>query len=341
MVQISEARLRANRLNAQKSTGPRSAEGKAASRQNSARHGLASEGIALPDDLARQVEERLPAWVAEFRPQGALEAWLVGQLVVASVQLDRVREHNQAHDSVRRARAAVAWDDDRRAEVEALGARLAAEPARVAAELVRSARGCLWLAERWRALGHALESAGAWSDPERARALDLLGIAAELRPAHELSRPDLAPDRLRALVAEQLDALDARIDAGLSKLDATLRTLTAEGRSFDDSPPARLLRRYELACARRFDWLLIQLQRLRAGRVATVSPADAPASPIPIPTSAPSATLAAALVREALAANRSNPTPVAAASIRPAIAPAPNRQARRAERARRRREPSA
>ena len=46
-IPISPERLAANRRNAQKSTGPRTAEGKAASRQNAFKHGMTGEGIVL------------------------------------------------------------------------------------------------------------------------------------------------------------------------------------------------------------------------------------------------------------------------------------------------------
>jgi len=44
------AQILANRTNAQKSTGPRSAEGKAVSRFNALKHGLDAESIVLPGE---------------------------------------------------------------------------------------------------------------------------------------------------------------------------------------------------------------------------------------------------------------------------------------------------
>ena len=47
---ISQRKLEANRRNAQRSTGPRTAEGKARSRCNALRHGLRSEEVLFGSD---------------------------------------------------------------------------------------------------------------------------------------------------------------------------------------------------------------------------------------------------------------------------------------------------
>jgi uncharacterized membrane protein YcjF (UPF0283 family) len=47
---VSEARLRANRENAQHSTGPRTEEGKKRSALNSTRHGILAQVIHLPEE---------------------------------------------------------------------------------------------------------------------------------------------------------------------------------------------------------------------------------------------------------------------------------------------------
>lgn len=55
---ISEARLRANRQNAQKSTGPKTARGKAYCRRNAVKHGLLSKQVLFSDD-GKPINEEL------------------------------------------------------------------------------------------------------------------------------------------------------------------------------------------------------------------------------------------------------------------------------------------
>jgi len=85
----TSAQVAANRANSQLSTGPRSAEGKTASSQNAATHGLYSHHPELQADAAEF--ERLHAdYRAEFHPEVAVDSELVRALAVASIQLRRI-----------------------------------------------------------------------------------------------------------------------------------------------------------------------------------------------------------------------------------------------------------
>ena len=69
---ISEKQLEANRLNALKSTGPRTAEGLAVSSKNALKHGLLSAEVVIPGEY--------PAEFASFRQAMLDDLSLVGQL---------------------------------------------------------------------------------------------------------------------------------------------------------------------------------------------------------------------------------------------------------------------
>jgi hypothetical protein len=77
----TEAQIAANRENAQKSTGPRTAEGKAAVSQNALKHGLfAHEAVIHGEDQALYELHR-EALLAEWRPVGPTEAMLAERIV--------------------------------------------------------------------------------------------------------------------------------------------------------------------------------------------------------------------------------------------------------------------
>lgn len=54
---ISDKQLEANRKNALKSTGPKTAEGKLISAKNATTHGLLSNHVVIKDENAREFED--------------------------------------------------------------------------------------------------------------------------------------------------------------------------------------------------------------------------------------------------------------------------------------------
>jgi len=101
----SEAKIIANRRNAAKSTGPKSALGKQRSRMNASKHGLYSNPAHLPaEDL--EAHAHLLAELEDFwQPQGPTERVLLGQIASMNLELIRVTRGYDLHrnDTVRRA----------------------------------------------------------------------------------------------------------------------------------------------------------------------------------------------------------------------------------------------
>jgi hypothetical protein len=62
------AQITANRANAQKSTGPRSVEGKSASRFNALKHGIDAESIVIPGEDPADYDTLAEAYDQDFRP---------------------------------------------------------------------------------------------------------------------------------------------------------------------------------------------------------------------------------------------------------------------------------
>src|SRR5262245_8080201 len=71
--------------------GPRTPEGKERSKRNAIKHGLRAKSL-LPEDLADAVAKRTEQFAEEFAPETAYEEFLVGQMALASVRLDRCAE---------------------------------------------------------------------------------------------------------------------------------------------------------------------------------------------------------------------------------------------------------
>jgi len=77
----SEAQVQANRLNAQKSTGPRTEAGRAVVSQNALRHGLFSQEEVVSWEKPEEFAEYREVVLAELEPAGAIETILAERLV--------------------------------------------------------------------------------------------------------------------------------------------------------------------------------------------------------------------------------------------------------------------
>jgi hypothetical protein len=78
----SEKQIRANQQNAQKSSGPKSAEGKSKVSGNRITHGILSDKLLLTGDNPQDYQSLLDNLQAQLRPVGALELSLVEKIDV-------------------------------------------------------------------------------------------------------------------------------------------------------------------------------------------------------------------------------------------------------------------
>ena len=86
----TEKQIEANRLNAQKSTGPKTPEGRAAVRLNGVTHGLTAETIVLKGESEADFTNLLNSLEAEHAPASPTEEALVVQLAMATWRLRRL-----------------------------------------------------------------------------------------------------------------------------------------------------------------------------------------------------------------------------------------------------------
>ena len=83
--------MAANAANAQHSTGPRTAEGKARSAQNSRKHGLTADHLVIGPGEQDTFHEMSAALRNEIKPEGELESLAFDQLLHAAWNLHRLR----------------------------------------------------------------------------------------------------------------------------------------------------------------------------------------------------------------------------------------------------------
>ncbi len=212
-MKVSAARLEANRRNAAKSTGPRTAEGKLASRGNALTHGMTATVVMIDGDDA-EVARRSEALEAELCPSSELGQLLVRRVALLSVRMERCASHESAALSARVRHAFDDFDDRRSAEVEAAFANLPADPPAEHRRLCRMPEGVDRLVAAWQSL------------------------------AAELDQPD--PARWDAARAQQVDALLGRSHAEPSPSRASMLALAIGDPSGEDAAAARSRCRTEL-----------------------------------------------------------------------------------------------
>ena len=86
----SAKQIAANRANALKSTGPRTASGKLASSKNALTHGLLSREMLVGGEDPAHYDALLDSLIDDFAPHGANEQMLVEKLAIALWKMKRL-----------------------------------------------------------------------------------------------------------------------------------------------------------------------------------------------------------------------------------------------------------
>ena len=261
---VSQARIEANRRNAKLSSGPKTPEGKARSRANALKHGLCAS-TCVPESL-ELVQQRSAEWYGSLRPQDEGQAWLVDHVAILSIRIDRAeRIERRVRDKIA-LKSALGWDDDRKLDVERLGADLRARPGQVVAALRRTPHGCDWLIARWAMLAHVADVKQAWTPDQIRLAHDLLATPTEFRQADRIGaelddegRAAGPVDDLAAMARRQIADLKARREDA-AELDEADRALTEADLVDGEDPELKRLRRYEATLHRQLRWSLAQLR---------------------------------------------------------------------------------
>jgi len=139
----TKKQIAANRRNAKKSTGPRTAEGKAVSARNGTKHGLLSRWPVLPEEDAEAFERMRDNLYNELLPLSQLERLIVTRLAAVQWRLARVPQLEA--ELFERLRADAAAERSREAQTalghdEGLGAAWARDAGPYGGALARLAR---------------------------------------------------------------------------------------------------------------------------------------------------------------------------------------------------------
>jgi len=97
----TQARITANRLNAQKSTGPKTPKGKAAASKNALKHGLSAAHDVIITESQEDYDRHRDSLLAELAPQTPMESILADRIVSLSWRLKRAATiQNQTIDAM-------------------------------------------------------------------------------------------------------------------------------------------------------------------------------------------------------------------------------------------------
>ena len=114
---LVDRRVESNRLNALRSTGPRTPAGRVRSSLNAVKHGLAAARVLLPGEDQAEFDALRDEAIESFQPQNFVEALLGERITLAYWRLRRVAraekdtiEDGILADAVDRARREVALD---------------------------------------------------------------------------------------------------------------------------------------------------------------------------------------------------------------------------------------
>ena len=191
----------ANRANAKKSTGPKTAEGKAKASLNALKHGLRAEQLILPNEDPEVFQAVVDGWIDALQPADAAESALVERAAMADWRLKRCVRAERARLAARVRHAATEHDLAQFQRAEELGLQLMYDPlnrcivppndpdtlrrlaiwrqnnpAVIVRELESFAEGVAWMINRWERLGGILAREGFWHYPEKYEAIRLLGL---------------------------------------------------------------------------------------------------------------------------------------------------------------------
>src|SRR5580704_5885043 len=219
----SDSQLAANQANALKSTGPRTAQGKATARRNALKHGMTCQKENLFRNDAKLYKTRLESWAKTARPRTDMELYQLEGVVRATVNLDRCARNAQAEQDRRERQVFGHWEGVQTKKINRAIKHWTTQPGNCVAELETFARGVEWLLGQWDELAETLEANEFWTIDEAYLAMRLMGKCPEMFPGDG----ELAAFRMfvvATLPGFDADVLDEYLGIDTSQLEPEARS---------------------------------------------------------------------------------------------------------------------
>ncbi|QDV37724.1 hypothetical protein [Tautonia plasticadhaerens] len=277
----SEKQVAANRRNALRSTGPRTAEGKLRSRRNGLAHGLAAQ-VVVPEEDRAAFDAQMARWDREMGPANVVERHLARRAAACSVKLERIERARELTRREAALKALAGWEKRRQARARSKAQDLVKDPSNTVLDLEGTAFGCDWLIRRWQALDAPLQLGQGWDQRTVLKAQALLGfpdylpgpdanrevrrlwiLAAAASPTQVTALPRLEaegslptdPSHARAslsrFVAEQVGRLEGLRAESWEEVEGPEgRAIALQAAAADPSGEGQLMHRYEVAADR-------------------------------------------------------------------------------------------
>jgi hypothetical protein len=279
--------IESSRRNGALSQGPVSDSGRATSRLNATRHGLASDLTNAETITSSAFIERREKWAPNYQTVGDEAEWALDQLVAASLRIEQCGRSLEVLSGVEKQRATRAWEQDQELEAAAILTRLARNPALASRQLASTPAGVELLIDAWLGLAEAFHLGRDWTAAEASKALDLLGVATDCRlggtPIDPPAETESIPFR-KDLVRGEIERLEALREDVVGPLDDMNHQIAMVGELALLSKPARLILRYEREAWRRYHEAVKTLKTPTSEPAPTARNVPRPVAPKPAKT---------------------------------------------------------
>ncbi len=301
----SEAQIKANKANCLKSCGPKTAEGKAISRQNGLKHGMTGEGIVMLEGDQQEIAGRVERLTADMKPRTPNGVILILEMATLSVRMERGGQQELAALAMHVRHAIDDFDEERIDRANTLFEALGEDPRNNLRKLKKMPEGVDRLIDEWQDLRNDLliDPKPLWTADHLERAAHMTGLKTQHARGSQLGAlsktfwgdfgtladeeadidEDLQSNLAKGQLIERIDAEIASLQAHRKTLDFEMialdRAQAGERALFIDTKAAALARRYESEARRGFYKAYKEFQQIEAEAAARAEEDSLPPAP--------------------------------------------------------------